>query len=140
MQNALILPILITFLISGCSTTKNLKVMTEEVERIRLDLDMPPVVVLEQINWKIINEGNQEEVFAELTKANIDPVLFGLTDEDYELLQKNNVQLRNQIIRYRQIIEAYKEYYEPKKEETSTKQNKSFTTTEFKPKDFSKDD
>ena len=114
--------------------------MTEEVERIRLDLDMPPVVVLEQINWKIINEGNQEEVFAELTKANIDPVLFGLTDEDYELLQKNNVQLRNQIIRYRQIIEAYKEYYEPKKEEASTKQNKSFTTTEFKPKDFSKDD
>lgn len=139
MQNALVLPILITFLISGCSTTKNLKVMTEEVERIRLDLDMPPVVVLEQINWKVINEGNQEEVFAELKKANIDPVLFGLTDEDYELLQKNNVQLRNQIIRYRQIIEAYKEYYEPKKQESKTEKNKSFTKTEFEPKDFSKD-
>jgi hypothetical protein len=102
-----------------------------------LDLDIPSVVVLDQINWKIINEGNQQEVFAELKKANIDPVLFSLTDEDYELLQKNNVQLRNQIIRYKAIIEAYKEYYEP---EESRKTNSiiNSTKTEFKPKSFEK--
>ena len=136
MQNALILPILITFLISGCSTTKNLKVMTEEVERIRLDLDLPPVVVLEQINWKIITEGNQEEVFAELKKANIDPVLFSLTDEDYELLQRNNVQLRNQIVRLVAQLKAYKEYYEPKSQAKAGDDSKPFTDTEFKPVDF----
>ena len=45
--------------------------MTTEVERVRLDLDLPPVVVLEQIDWKVITEGNQEQVFAELKKANI---------------------------------------------------------------------
>ena len=33
MQNALILPILITFLISGCATTNPLEVFTKEVER-----------------------------------------------------------------------------------------------------------
>lgn len=103
-----------------------------------LDLDMPPVVVLEKINWKIINEGNQEEVFAELKKANIDAVLFGLTDEDYELLQKNNVQLRNQIIKYRAIIEAYKEYYEP--EEQEGKEGSIIKPTSFEPKSFGSDD
>ena len=133
MLNVLILPILTILLISGCSTTRSLEIFTKEVERIPLDLELPPVVVLEQINWKIINEGNQEEVFAELKRANIDPVLFGLTDEDYELLQRNNVQMRNQIIRYRQIIEAYKEYYESPKNNTKDKD-------EFQPKKFTKDE
>ena len=94
MLNVPTLPILITFLISGCASTSQLEIFSKEVERVPLNVEMPPVVVLEQINWKIINEGNLEEVFAELKKANIDPVLFGLTDEDYELLQKNNVQMR----------------------------------------------
>ena len=138
MLNVLTLPILITFLISGCASTSQLEIFSKEVERVPLNVEMPPVVVLEQINWKIINEGNQEEVFAELKKANIDPVLFGLTDEDYELLQKNNVQMRNQIIRYRAIIEAYKEYYEPEESQGKNSIIKS-TSSEFEPKSFDKD-
>jgi triosephosphate isomerase len=105
-----------------------------------LDLELPPVVILEQINWKIINEGNQEEVFAELKKANIDPVLFSLTDEDYELMQKNNVQLRNQIIKYRAIIEAYKLYYEPEEQIGTDKDTNKLLNSEFQPKTFNKDD
>ena len=140
MQNALILPILTIFLISGCSTTKSLQVFTKEVERMPLNLELPPVVALEQINWKIINEGNQEEVFAELKKANIDAVLFGLTDEDYELLQKNNVQMRNQIIKYRAIIEAYKVYYEPEEQVGKEKTSNKLLNSEFEPKTFNKDD
>ena len=137
MLNVLTLPILITFLISGCASTSLLEIFSKEVERVPLNVEMPPVVVLEQINWKIINEGNQEEVFAELKKANIDPVLFGLTDEDYELLQKNNVQMRNQIIRYRAIIEAYKEYYEP---EESEGKNSIIKSSNFEPKSLKDDD
>jgi hypothetical protein len=140
MQNALVLPILITFLISGCASTKQLEIFTKEVERMPLDLELPPVVILEQINWKIINEGNQEEVFAELKKANIDPVLFSLTDEDYELMQKNNVQLRNQIIKYRAIIEAYKLYYEPEEQIGTDKDTNKLLNSEFQPKTFNKDD
>lgn len=140
MQNALILPILITFLISGCASTKQLEIFTKEVERMPLDLELPPVVILEQINWKIINEGNQEEVFAELKKANIDPVLFSLTDEDYELMQKNNVQLRNQIIKYRAIIEAYKLYYEPEEQIGTDKDTNKLLNSDFQPKTFNKDD
>jgi len=140
MQNALVLPILITFLISGCASTKQLEIFTKEVERMPLDLELPPVVILEKINWKIINEGNQEEVFAELKKANIDPVLFSLTDEDYELMQKNNVQLRNQIIKYRAIIEAYKLYYEPEEQIGTDKDTNKLLNSEFEPKTFNKDD
>ena len=140
MLNVLILPILTIFLISGCASTKQLEIFTKEVERMPLDLDMPPVVALEQINWKIINEGNQEEVFAELKKANIDAVLFGLTDEDYELLQKNNVQMRNQIIKYRAIIEAYKQYYEPEEQQGKEDSSSIIKSSDFTPKKLTKDD
>jgi len=134
MQNALILPILTIFLISGCASTKQLEIFKTEVERVPLDLQLPPVEVLEEINWLIINEANQEEVFNKLKEANIDPVLFALSDEDYELLQKNNVRMRNQLIKYRQIIEAYKQYYESVEE-----QNKE-SSSSFEPKTFNKDD
>ena len=134
MQNALILPILTIFLISGCASTKQLEIFKTEVERVPLDLQLPPVEVLEEINWLIINEANQEEVFNKLKEANIDPVLFALSDEDYELLQKNNVRMRNQLIKYRQIIEAYKQYYESVEE-----QNKE-SSSSFEPKTFKKDD
>ena len=134
MQNVLILPILTIFLISGCASTKQLEIFKTEVERVPLDLQLPPVEVLEEINWLIINEANQEEVFNKLKEANIDPVLFALSDEDYELLQKNNVRMRNQLIKYRQIIEAYKQYYESVEE-----QNKE-SSSSFEPKTFNKDD
>ena len=133
MQNALILPILTTVLISGCASTKQLEIFTKEVERVPLNLQLPPVEVLEEINYMIVNEANQEEVFAKMKEANIDPVLFALTDEDYELLQKNNVRMRNQLIKYRNIIEAYKQYYESKKDEQSE------SKSSFEPKNFNND-
>ena len=137
MQNALILPILITFLISGCASTKQLEIFTKEVDRMPLDLELPPVETLEQVNLIIITSDNQEEVFAKLKEQNIDPVLFAYTDEDWELVTKNNVRMRNTIIRLRAIIEAYKEYYEP--EEQEGKQNSIIKSSDFEPKTFEKD-
>ena len=46
MQNALILPILTIFLISGCATTSPLEVFTKEIERTPLNLELPPVETL----------------------------------------------------------------------------------------------
>jgi len=137
MQNALILPILITFLISGCATTSPLEVFTKEVERMPLDLQLPPVETLEQVNLIIVTSDNQEEVFAKMKEQNIDPVVFGYSDEDWELVTKNNVRMRNQIIKLRAIIEAYKAYYEP--EEQEGKEN-MFTKEEFEPKKLTNDD
>ena len=107
------MPILTIFLISGCASTKQLEIFTKEIERTPLNLELPPVETLEQVNLIIITSDNQEEVFAKLKEQNIDPVLFAYTDEDWELVTKNNVRMRNTIIRLRAIIEAYKEYYEP---------------------------
>ena len=131
------MPILTIFLISGCATTSPLEVFTREVERLPLDIPLPNPVLLEEINLMIVNEANQEEIFAKLKEANIDPVLFAYTDEDYELMQKNNVQLRNQIIKYIKIIEAYKAYYEP--EEQEGKNNSILKSSNFEPKTFEKD-
>tara|TARA_S200002703_G_scaffold115125_2_gene100677 strand:+ start:951 stop:1346 length:396 start_codon:yes stop_codon:yes gene_type:complete len=131
------LPILITFLISGCATTNPLEVFTKEVERMPLDLQLPPVETLEQVNLIIVTSDNQEEVFAKMKEQNIDPVVFGYSDEDWELVTKNNVRMRNQIIKLRAIIEAYKAYYEP--EEQEGKEN-MFTKEEFEPKKLTNDD
>tara|TARA_B100000900_G_scaffold408573_1_gene423034 strand:- start:6400 stop:6801 length:402 start_codon:yes stop_codon:yes gene_type:complete len=131
------LPILITFLISGCASTKQLEIFTKEVDRMPLDLELPPVETLEQVNLIIITSENQEEVFAKLKEQNIDPVLFAYTDEDWELVTKNNVRMRNTILRLRAIIEAYKEYYEP--EEQEGKQSSIIKSSNFEPKSFDKD-
>ncbi len=102
-----------------------------------LDLELPPVETLEQVNLIIITSENQEEVFAKLKEQNIDPVLFAYTDEDWELVTKNNVRMRNTILRLRAIIEAYKEYYEP--EEQEGKQSSIIKSSNFEPKSFDKD-
>ncbi len=137
MQNVLILPILTIFLISGCASTKQLEIFTKEVERMPLNLELPPVETLEQVNLIIITSENQEEVFAKMKEQNIDPVIFGYSDEDWELVTKNNVRMRNTIVRLRAIIEAYKEYYEP--EEQEGKQNSIIKSSDFEPKSFDND-
>ena len=138
MQNVLILPILTIFLISGCASTKQLEIFTKEVERMPLDLELPPVETLEQVNLIIVTSENQEEVFAKMKEQNIDPVIFGYSDEDWELVTKNNVRMRNTIIKLRAIIEAYKEYYEPEESQGKNSIIKS-TSSEFEPKSFDKD-
>ena len=106
-----------------------------------LNLQLPPVETLEQVNVIIVTSKNQEEVFAKMKEANIDPVVFGYSDEDWELVTKNNVRMRNQIIKLRAIIEAYKEYYEPEEQEGKSNMFSEFgTTEEFAPKTFNKDE
>jgi hypothetical protein len=45
-------------------------------------------------------------------------VLFGLTDDGYQQLSMTIAEMRTLIATQRQIIIKYKEYYEPKKEES----------------------
>ena len=54
----------------------------------------------------------KKEVFEKLEAEGIDKVLFGLTDEQYENLAKNNAQLRAYIVELREILKQYREYYE----------------------------
>ena len=110
--NALVLLILITFLISGCSSVQKLDVYSTEVERAPLNLPNPETPKLEDIKWIIITSENAEEVFAKMKEQGKDPVLFGISDDDYELLAKNFAQIRAFMIQQGMTLEQYREYYE----------------------------
>jgi hypothetical protein len=69
---------------------------------------------MEKIQWIIVTSENAEEVFKKMEEQGLDPVLFGLTDNDYQLLSKNFARIRNQLKIQNDLIDKYKEYYEPK--------------------------
>ena len=85
--------------------------------RAQLNLEKPIPLVLEQLRWIIITSENAEEVFQKLEDQGIDPVIFGLTDKDFELLAKNFARIRNQLKITNDLLDNYKEYYESDKDE-----------------------
>ena len=107
--------------LTNCSGVKQLSIFKEEVKRQDLNLDKPSPLVLERIKWHIITSENAEEVFAKLEAEGIDPVLFGLTDKDFQLIAKNFAQIRNQLKVTNELLDKYKEYYEGDIEEENEK-------------------
>ena len=67
---------------------------------------------MEKIHWHIITSENADEVFKKLEADGIDPVLFGLTDKDFEMLSKNFAKIRNLLMQTNKLLDQYKEYYE----------------------------
>ena len=104
--------ILTTFLTSCGTAVKQLEIFTKEEPRQPLNLPEPLTPKLEEIKWTIITSDNADEVFAKLKAGNIDPVLFGLTDEGYEALSKNFAQIRAKLQETNNLLEEYKKYYE----------------------------
>ena len=109
--SALVSLILITSLTS-CSGVKTLEIFKKEVEREKLNLSTPTPLELENLKWIIITSKNAEEVFKRLEESGIDPVLWGLTDKDFELLAKNFARIRNQLKITNDLLDKYKQYYE----------------------------
>ena len=116
--NVLVWLTLTTFLISSCSSVKQLEIFKTEVPRAKLDLPDPASPRIQDLNWVIITSENAEEVFAKLKEQNIDPVLFGLTDDDYEILAVNFAQIRAYMIKQKMTLQQYREYYESTAENT----------------------
>ncbi len=110
--NVPLLLILTTFLVSSCSSVKEIEIFKKEVPRAKLDLPDPETPRIDDLNWIIITSENADEVFAKLKEQNIDPVLFGLTDDDYETLAVNFAQIRAYMIKQKLTLDQYREYYE----------------------------
>jgi hypothetical protein len=91
------------------------------VPRANLNLDKPTPLELENLRWIIITSENADEVFKKLEEQGIDPVLWGLTDKDFELLAKNFAQIRNQLKITNDLLDKYKKYYETDVNDTNTK-------------------
>ena len=104
--------LILTMFLTNCSGVKQLSIFKEEVKRQELNLNKPNPLVLERIKWHIITSENAEEVFKKLEEEGIDPVLFGLTDKDFQLIAKNFAQIRNQLKVTNELLDKYKEYYE----------------------------
>ena len=109
-----VLAIVFSLFLTNCSLVgeKVIKVLTQEQSREKLNLKNPTLEEMEKLRWIVITSNNANEVFAKMKKEGLDPVLFGLTDEDYELLAKNFAQIRSTLKQTQDILERYKEYYE----------------------------
>ena len=106
--------LILTTLLTSCAGVKKLEIFKEEVPRAQLNLEKPTPLELENLRWIIITSENADEVFKKLEEQGIDPVLWGLTDKDFELLAKNFARIRNQLKITNDLLDQYKEYYEPK--------------------------
>tara|TARA_B100000676_G_C17713041_1_gene647308 strand:+ start:305 stop:739 length:435 start_codon:yes stop_codon:yes gene_type:complete len=104
-------------LISGCSSVKPIQVEYQPADRVPLDLPAVDQVVLDRISWYIITEANGKDIFETLEKKKYDPVLFGLTDKDYEALSVNMTKIMMLVRQQKSIIEAYQKYYEAQYQE-----------------------
>ena len=118
--NVLVLLILTTFL-TNCAGVKTLEIFKKEVPRENLNLEKPTPLELENLRWIIITSKNADEVFKKLEEQGIDPVIFGLTDKDFELLAKNFARIRNQLKITNDLLDQYKEYYESEDEKKESK-------------------
>ena len=114
-----ILALALIVILSGCSIggEKRIKIFSVEEPRQKLDYPMPTALQLEELKWIIITSENAQEVFKKLEEAGIDPVLFGLTDKDYQVLARNFAQIRQKLQETNNLLEEYKKYYEPKEKE-----------------------
>ena len=105
--------ILLILALTGCSVgEKRIKVFSVEKPREKLNYPMPTPLQMEEIKWIIITSENADEVFKKLEAAGIDPVLFGITDKDFQVLARNFAQIRQKLQETNNLLEEYKKYYE----------------------------
>lgn len=116
--------VLVTISLTGCSVfgisfsrSKPIEIVTNEVERQRLDIAMPKPLEVTTSEWILITPENAESVWEKLKEDGKHPVLFAVTSEGYEKLSFGMVDIRNYIATQRLIIARYQEYYEPKESE-----------------------
>ncbi len=107
-------PLMVCMLLSGCSIggEKKIKIFSVEKPREKLNYEMPTPLQMEEIKWIIITSKNADEVFKKLEDAGIDPVLFGITDKDFQVLARNFAQIRQKLQETNNLLEEYKKYYE----------------------------
>ena len=108
----IIISILVVLFLTGCSGVKKLSIFKEEVPRQKLDLVKPTMPEMEKLKWIIITSDNAEEVFTKMKEQGLDPVIFGLSDKDFQLIAKNFAQIRAHLKHTNDLLEQYKEYYE----------------------------
>ena len=111
--------VLVAFIMSGCTTAvKTIEVLNRPEPKTPIGIDLPEPLSLQPVEWIIITPENAEEVWAKLKEnPKGEVVLFALNQDGYELVAKNFAQIRTALAEHRNVIIAYKDYYEPVTEE-----------------------
>ena len=100
-------------LLVGCTTQpQRIEISAKPIDKPELILPPVDTLRLKDVEWIVINQENYQEVFDKLLKDRKDPVLIGLTDDGYEVLSTNISDIMTLIAQQKQIIAAYKNYYE----------------------------
>ena len=79
-----------------------------------MPLALPEVdqIVLDDVKFYVVTEANIDAVMVELQKKNYDPVIFGVTDDGYEMMSVNMAKILQLVQQQRAVIIAYGEYYD----------------------------
>lgn len=111
-KNILLLSLLAVFLTSCGSSVKEIQVSTVEVSKTPLNIQNLDPLQLQGVEWIIITKDNAMEIFEKLKAAGGEYALFAVEDTGYEKIQVNYTDIRNKLAEQKQLLLAYKEYYE----------------------------
>lgn len=112
MKKVLLLAIPLLFLVSGCTSMKEiLTVSPQVVERPPLTVQTPRPAIGYPFDFIIITPENVEAKLKELKDSGKDVVFFALTDDGYKALSLSVAELRRYIVQQNAVIKAYKDYY-----------------------------
>ena len=120
MKNIILLSVLAVFLTSCGSSVQEIQVTTVEVSKTPLNLPNPDPLQLQDVEWIIITKDNANEIFERIKSAGGEYALFAVEDTGYEKLQINFTDIRNKLAEQRQLLLAYREYYEPSEPQPTT--------------------
>ena len=118
-KNILLLSLLAVFLTSCGSSVKEIQVSTVEVSKTPLNIQNLDPLQLQGVEWIIITKDNAMEIFDKLKAAGGEYALFAVEDTGYEKIQINFTDIRNKLAEQRQLLLAYKEYYESEEPEVT---------------------
>jgi hypothetical protein len=119
MKNILLLGLLAVFLSSCSESVQEIQVTTVEVSKTPLNLPNPDPLKLQDVEWIIITKDNAMEIFEKLKAAGGEYALFAVEDTGYEKIQVNYTDIRNKLAEQKQLLLAYKEYYESEEPEVT---------------------
>ena len=119
MKNILLLGLLAVFLSSCSESVQEIQVTTVEVSKTPLNLPNPDPLQLQDVEWIIITKDNAMEIFEKLKAAGGEYALFAVEDTGYEKIQVNYTDIRNKLAEQKQLLLAYKEYYESEEAEAT---------------------
>ena len=118
-KNILLLGLLAVFLTSCGSSVKEIQVSTVEVSKTPLGIPNLDPLQLQGVEWIIITKDNAMEIFEKLKAAGGEYALFAVEDTGYEKIQVNYTDIRNKLAEQKQLLLAYKEYYESEEPEVT---------------------